>query len=344
MENKSRKSFGTFRERSSFRVIVFIVLTLFAVTAFFISLRVGTLKLGWSGIAKALFIEDSGINRQIIWNIRMPRNIVAILVGISLSLSGAILQGIMRNPLASPNIIGVSAGGGLMAILIMIVFPQYIALLVPAAFAGAVGTTLLIYLVAWKHGVQPMRLVLAGVAVASLLGACISALMQFYPDRVAGVVSFMVGGLSARTWRHVYLIWPYSIVGMILALAGAKRLNILGLGDEIAVSLGINVELTRAVLIAVSSMLAAAAVSVAGLLGFVGLIVPHTMRMIVGYDYRVLLPACILFSSGLMLLCDTAGRVVIEPAELPVGIIMALLGAPFFLYLLRGKKHENRST
>ncbi|QSH41834.1 iron ABC transporter permease [Lentisphaerota bacterium ZTH] len=337
----SKNNFWNLRERASYRCAAFVVLGIFAVFAFFISLRMGSLDLSWTGIFKALFIEDSGINRQIIWNIRLPRNVVAVMVGVCLSLSGAILQGIMRNPLASPNIIGVSAGGGLLAIIIMIVLPQYIVLLVPAAFAGAVGTTLVIYLAAWKHGVQPMRLILAGVAVASLLGACISALMQFYPERVAGIVSFMVGGLSARTWRHAAMIWPYALLGTGVALTGAKRLNILALGDEIAVSLGVNVELTRAAFIAVSSLLAAAAVSVAGLLGFVGLIVPHTMRLVVGSDYRVLLPACILFSSGLMMLCDTLGRMVIQPAELPVGIIMALLGAPFFLYLLRGKKHEN---
>jgi iron complex transport system permease protein len=293
-------------------------------------------------IFRAIFIEHSGINHQIIWNIRLPRNLTAALVGICLSLSGAILQGIMRNPLASPSIIGVTSGGGVAAVIIMIILPLYFHLLIPAAFCGALMTAALIYALAWKHGVQPMRLVLAGVALSSLLGSVISGMMIFFPESIHSVIDFMVGGLAARSWRHVVIIWPYAIGGSILAIISAKRLNILVLGDEIATSLGLNVELNRLGFIALSAVLAAASVSVAGLLGFVGLIVPHIMRIVIGSDYRFLLPGCILFSAGLLMLCDTIGRLVMAPLELPVGIIMALLGAPFFLYLLRGKiKYAN---
>lgn len=333
-----------FYDFTRYRILIFSLLICFVFISFGLSLRCGSLKLSFIEIFQAIFSNKSDINHQIIWNIRLPRNITASLVGICLSISGTILQGVMRNPLASPNIIGVSAGGGLAAIIVMIVLPEYVYLLVPVAFSGALATTLIIYLLAWKHGAQPMRLILAGIAVSSLMGACMSTMMLFFPDRVAGTLNFMIGGLSTRSWNHVNIIWPYALAGSILAFGMAKRLNIMALGDEMAVSLGVNVEMSRMLLISISALLAAASVSVVGLLGFIGLIVPHIMRMIVGSDHRVLLPACILFSSGLMMLCDTFGRVIMDPIELPVGIIMAFIGAPFFLYLLRRKdKHANIS-
>lgn len=335
-----------FRGRSGYRVLVFIILALFAVTSFLISLRFGSLKLSFTDVVRAIFIADaSDINREIICMVRLPRNLTAMMAGICLSLSGAILQGVMRNPLAAPNIIGVSSGGGLAAIFIMIVIPHCYNLLVPAAFVGALAATFTIFLLAWDRGIRPMRLILSGVAVSSLLGAFISALMIFYPDRVPGILDFMVGGFNGCSWRHVNIIWPYAVFGTIAVFFMGPRLNILVLGDETATSLGLRIEQTRIILLVLSSLLAAAAVSVAGLLGFVGLIVPHTMRMIIGSDHRVLFPACVLFSSGLLLLCDTLGRVLLDPRELPVGIIMSILGAPFFLYLLRIRgtfRHENK--
>ncbi len=321
------------------QVAVFAGLILFVVASFLLSLRVGSLRLSLAQLLEALVNHGPAVNRQIVMNIRLPRNIAAALVGICLSISGAILQGVMRNPLAAPNLIGVTAGGGLAAMIVMIVLPQLFALLIPAAFLGALSATLAIYLLAWRRGVTPLRLILAGIAVSSLLGACINALLIFFPERVSGVVDFMVGSLTARGWKHVRMLWPYTLAGVAVAFCMAQRLNILSLGDETATGLGLNVERTRFLLIAISSILAAAACSVAGLLGFVGLIVPHIMRTIIGSDHRVLLPACALFSAGLLMTCDTVGRMIMDPIEMPVGIIMAALGAPFFLYLIRGRMH-----
>ena len=328
------------RDRTSCRIIMLSILALFMIVGFFFSLSYGSLKISYGEIIQAIIEPVNNINRQIIWNIRLPRTVTGALVGICLSIAGAILQGVMRNPLAGPNLIGVTSGGGLAAIVILIVLPEYIHLLVPAAFIGALCTTVIIYMLAWKHGVQPMRLILAGIAVSSLLGAVMSSLMLFFPDRVAGTIDFMIGGLSARSWRHFNIIWPYAVIGSVAASGMSKRLNIMSLGDEMAGSLGVNVEISRMALIAISALLAAAAVSVAGLLGFVGLMVPHIMRLIVGSDHRFLFPACILFSAGLMMFCDTIGRLVLDPVELPVGIIMAFLGAPFFLFLLRRKRNH----
>lgn len=278
------------------------------------------------------------MNHQIIWNVRLPRTLVAGLVGICLSLSGIILQGVMRNPLASPNIIGVSSGAGLTAFIIMIIFPQYYYLVPAGAFVGALLATLLIYALAWKNGIQPMRMILAGVAVSSFLGAGINALMMFFPDRLIGVVDFMIGGLSARTWPHFNMLWPYASLGILISLFMPNRLNILMLGDEVATGIGLNVERTRMLFIIVAALLAGSAVSVAGLLGFVGLIVPHTARLIIGSDYRYLFPATAILGATTIMLCDTLARLILDPIEIPVGIIMALLGGPFFLYLLREKR------
>ena len=272
---------------------------------------------------------------QIIWNIRMPRTIVGALVGINLSLSGAILQAIMRNPLADPHIIGISSGAGLAGVVIMILFPALEYLITPVAFVGAMLAAICIYILAWKNGIKPVRIILAGVAVSAFLSAGISGLMIFYSDRVHGALMWMVGGLAARSWPHVSIILPYAIIGLVLALASASYLNILQLGDEMARGLGVNVEATRIIMTAIAALLAASAVSVVGLLGFVGLVVPHAARLLIGSDYRYLLPAAALLGVAIVTLSDTFARVIFAPIELPVGIIMAFLGAPFFLFLLR---------
>lgn len=316
------------------RYILLVFILLF-ILSFFISLSNGAVKIPVDEIINAIFSKEDNINRQVIWNVRLPRTIVAGLVGVCLSLSGAILQGVMRNPLAGPNIIGVSAGGGLAVLILLILFPEFYYLAPIGAFIGALLATLFIYILAWKEGALPTRLILAGVAVSSLLNAGINSLMIFYPDRVAGVISFMVGGLSATTWIQVKMILPYAILGTILVLLLPTKLNVLMLGDEIATGLGLNVEKTRFIFIILSSLLAGAAVSVVGLLGFVGLMVPHIARLFIGSDYRYLFPGAIFLGGTVVMLCDTVARVLFSPMEIPVGIIMSALGAPFFLFLLR---------
>lgn len=309
-----------------------------SVAGFFISIGNGAVKISLSEIINTILLGEGTVNYQIIWNVRLPRTITASLVGTCLALSGCILQGVMRNPLASPNIIGVSSGAGLMTLVVLIIFPDYYYLAPLGAFTGALLATLFIYFLAWKEGAATTRLILAGVAVSSLLGAGNNAIMTFYPDKVSGVIGFMVGGLSSTNWKHVDMIFPYAIMGMILLLFISNKLNILLLGDEVATGLGLNVEATRFLFIIISSLLAGAAVSVVGLLGFVGLIVPHITRLFIGSDYKYLLPASIFTGSAVVVLCDTLARVMFAPVEIPVGIIMSALGAPFFLYLLRRKK------
>jgi iron complex transport system permease protein len=320
------------------KIALLLLLGVICLISFLFSVGKGSLNLAPMEVIKAIFFEKETVNHQIIWNVRLPRTLVAGLVGVCLSLSGVILQGVMRNPLASPNIIGVSSGAGLMAFVIMIIFPKYYYLVPAGAFVGALLATMLIYVLAWKNGIQPMRIILAGVAVSSFLGAGINALMTFFPDRLIGVVDFLIGGLSARTWPHFNMLWPYALLGIIITFLLPNRLNILMLGDEVATGIGLHVERTRLLFITIAALLAGSAVSVVGLLGFVGLIAPHTARLIVGSDYRYLFPASALFGATIVMLCDTIARLILDPIEIPVGIIMALIGGPFFLYLLREKR------
>jgi iron compound ABC superfamily ATP binding cassette transporter, embrane protein len=316
----------------------FALLILFAVLAgcsILISTAKGTADIPFEEIFAILGGTRDTAHAQILWNIRLPRTIVAALVGINLSLSGAILQAILRNPLADPHIIGISSGAGLAGIFIMLVLPGAALLITPGAFVGAMIAAALIYILAWKDGIRPTRIILAGVAVSAFLGAGISAMMILYSDRVQGALMWMVGGLSARTWPHVDMLLPYTIGAGLLTLCAAQRLNILQLGDDMARGIGLAVERTRILLTALAALLAASAVSVVGLLGFVGLIVPHAARLMIGSDYRFLLPAAALLGVTTLTLSDTVARLLFSPMELPVGIIMAALGAPFFLYLLR---------
>lgn len=316
-------------------LILFIILF---IISFFVSVGNGAVKINPLKIIHILLNEQDTPQYQIILNVRIPRTIVAMFVGIGLSLSGSVLQGIMRNPLASPNIIGVSSGGGFFAYIILIVFPQYLYLVPIGAFFGALLASLFIYGLAWRDGVLTNRLILAGVAVSSIFSAGTNSLMTFFPERVQGVLGFMVGSLSAISWQDVKMVVPYTVIGVVILLFIPDKLNILMLGDEVATSLGIDVEKTRFVFIIVASLLAGAAVSVVGLLGFVGLIVPHMVRMFMGSDYIYLFPATIFFGASVVMLCDTLSRTLFAPVEIPVGVIMSAFGAPFFLYLLRKKE------
>lgn len=317
------------------RILLLVIFAVLACMGCAISIMKGSVEIPIHEIQAVLLGGRTGLHEQILMNIRLPRTLVAALVGINLAVSGAILQAIMKNPLADPHIIGISSGAGLMGILVLLVLPEWSWLITPAAFAGAMGAAILIYLLAWKNGIRPIRIILSGVAVSAFFGAGISALMIFYSDRVHNALMWMVGGLSARSWPHVEMLWPYTLIGLLLALLAARHLNILQLGDELARGLGLSVERTRLFLTAVAALLAASAVSVVGLLGFVGLIVPHAARLLIGSDYCYLLPASALLGAAVVTFSDTFARMAFSPVELPVGIIMAALGAPFFLFLLR---------
>lgn len=327
---------GTAKTRNAWRMTVVLVFLGAALAALVLSMAFGSADITIAKIWHTLWsptLRDT--QDMVIWNIRFPRNIVAALVGANLAVAGAILQAVMKNPLADPQIVGVSSGAGLAGVIILILFPSWEYLVPMVAFVGALAAALMVYALAWRNGIRPTRIILAGVAVAAFLGSGISALLVFYGDRVQGALLWMVGGLSARSWPQVYVLAPYTVVGLILAFLGSRRLTILSLGDETAKGLGLPVEQTRFMMTAVAAFLAASAVSVAGLIGFVGLVIPHIARMIIGTEYRFLLPGSAFLGASVLVVSDTLGRVLFSPVEVPVGIIMAFFGAPFFLWLLR---------
>lgn len=278
---------------------------------------------------------------RVLYYIRIPRVLTSVFAGINLAVAGCILQGVLKNPLADPGIIGVSSGAGLAAMTVMILLPEYTSLVPIAAFAGAMFAAFILFVLAWEHGISPLKLILAGVAVSAFFAGGMTCLMVFFSDKIQGTVNWMAGGFSGASWDHVTMILPYTVVGLFGSIIGCRYLNSLQLGDDVAKSLGTRVELARFFLITLAALLAASAVSVAGMLTFVGLIVPHMMRLIVGSDFNYLLPTSAIFGGILLIVADTVARTAFQPIEVPVGVFMSFIGAPFFLYLLkRGTKRR----
>ncbi|TBL73911.1 FecCD family ABC transporter permease [Paenibacillus thalictri] len=322
-------------ERNNRRKIMFFAVPLLLIAVSLYGLAYGSVSISLKEIWAVFTSGGSPVHEKIIMNLRLPRVLVGLLTGACLAASGALLQGVMKNPLADPGIIGVSAGGGLAAVICMIIFPEYSYLLPVMAFLGSFLTSLVIYFLAWDQGSSPLKIILAGVAVNALLGAVMNGIMVVYSDRVQAVLPWLAGGLSGRSWHHFEYMAPYALGGLILCVFAIKPANLLLLGDDSAKLLGQRVELQRFLIILLSSFLAGVAVSVAGLIGFVGLVVPHAVRLITGEDYRFLLPFSILGGASLVVFADTIARSWFDPLELPVGILLAALGAPFFLYLLK---------
>lgn len=315
------------------RLILLIILLILAV----LSLAVGSAGYSVEEIIGGLLGKGSPTVKNIVVHLRLPRVLIAAFVGACLATSGALLQAVMRNPLADPGIIGVSSGAGTAATTMLLIFPNASASLPPVAFLGAVASCILIYALAYDGGVSPLRIVLAGVAINTVLGGYNAMLQMIYSDSLSGVIAFMNGSLNGKTWSHFRIIVIYGTIGLILSFLCIRGANALQLGDEMANNLGFNAGRTRILLSALAAFLAAATVSVVGMIGFIGLIVPHISRMMVGSDYRKLLPTGMLLGAVVALGGDTVGRVLIPGLELPLGVVMAVLGGPFFLYMLRRK-------
>ena len=271
---------------------------------------------------------------RILLFVRLPRVLGSVLAGAALALSGMLLQSVLNNPMASPNIIGVNAGAGFFGMLAGALLPGFTA---PAAFLGALFTSLFIFLLAKKAGLSRTTLILAGVAVNAILNAGVQALNTLFPELAIGS-GFMTGSFSGVTLASLGKAGWYLAAGAVLALFLTGELNVLRLGEESAAALGMPVGRVRFLAILAAALLAGGAVSFAGLLGFAGLLVPHMARRLLGSDHRWLFPGCILLGGSLVSLCDTLSRVLFAPFELPVGILLAALGGPFFLWLLLRRK------
>ena len=276
---------------------------------------------------------------RIVRYIRLPRVLAAMLAGAALAASGVLIQGVLGNPLAGPNVIGVNAGAGFFTLLCACLLPSAATLLPAAAFAGALLTSLIILLLSDRMGASRITVMLAGVAISSIFSAGSDLITTLFPDTTLGMSAFMIGGFSDVSTARLRTATLYILPALAISLLLAGDLDVLALGDEVAASLGLRVRRTRVLLLAFASVLAGAAVSFAGLLGFVGLIVPHAVRRAVGGEHRHLLPLSMLGGALFTLLCDTAARTLFSPYEVPVGILLSLVGGPFFLFLLlKGRK------
>lgn len=272
----------------------------------------------------------------IILDIRMPRVILALIIGANIALSGALLQAVMGNPLADPGLTGVTSGAAVFVLLIMLAFPEYTALIPIAAFIGGVIAATIVYSLAWrKNGISPVTIILSGVAVNALAGGAIGYLSIIYSDRLPSAVQWMNGSLAAKGNTALFTILPYAIIGWIAAFLSIRKANVIRMGDQVAANLGENVTKIRIVLSLVAVFLAAISVATIGMIGFVGLIVPHMARLFVGSNYKYLLPMSMALGALILLIADTGGRTLFAPLEIPAGILMAVIGGPYFLYLMR---------
>lgn len=336
-KNKASQAETSVKRKFS-RPIIIAVFAVVSALSVLVCTGIGSVKISVGDVIKAIFVDDESIARLLVWNLRFPRVLVGGLVGVCLSLSGCILQGVMRNTMASPSTIGVTGGASFIGYLTLVAFPAYSYLLPIGSILGAFVTTMLIYALAYQKGVSPVKMILSGMAVSALFGAFNDIIKTFFAESLGNASGFLVGGLNGVGWESFRMILPYAAVGIFICAFLPSRMNILMLGDETANSLGLRTEVFRFFLIAVSSLLAGAAISVAGLISFVGLVVPHIARILVGSDYKYLFPASALLGFSLVCICDTVGRVILPPGEVPVSIILSFIGAPFFLYLLRTRE------
>lgn len=319
--------------------ILFPAALLLLVFSFVLSLCVGSAQISIREAVSALQNGSLTPDSRILFYVRLPRALAAVLSGAALAVSGVLLQNVLNNALAAPNIIGVNAGAGFAVLFLLAVFPPTATAFLPfAAFLGALFASLLIYAVAAKSGASRTTITLAGVALSSVFTAGSNAIKTFFPDTIYNSSSFFIGGFSGIAYQNLTPAWIAILLGLLLAVLFSGEMDVLSLGDETAQSLGMRVQGTRFLLLMTASLLAGGAVSFSGLLGFVGLIVPHILRHFIGARHRILAPLSALFGASFVLLCDTLSRTLFSPYEIPVGIVLSLLGGPFFLFLIVRKK------
>ena len=318
-------------------IIAALFLTIALVIIVGISLSFGAVSMTTVQIWQALTKTGDPLNQTIIWDLRLPRILAAMLVGAALGMSGSLLQGMIRNGLADPFLLGISAGAGLFAIT-MLSFGVFLSWIPLAAWVGGLLTTIIVYFLARsREGISIERLILGGVAVSSLFGAIQSVLLLMAEDgRIQTALSWLIGSLNGRGWNEVTVAGAYISVALLLGCLLARAVNLLNLGDELAVSLGVNLLRDRILIGGVATLLAAGAVSIGGLIGFVGLIVPHGIRLLVGTDYRAVLPLSAIGGALVLTAADLLSR--LGAVELPVGAVTALLGSPLFIWLLYNRK------
>lgn len=323
--------------------ITLFLLCALLIFSIFVSILFGSVSIRLSEIFQILTSKNNNTTAYtLITAVRIPRVLGGLFAGTGLSCAGVILQGVMNNSLASPNTIGVNSGSGFAVMLALMLFPTNPCFMPLFAFSGALITTLFVFLLAYLTDSSRTTIVLAGITISSFFNAGINTLKLLDTEISINLTSFMIGSLSGLTMSRLILPCICILTAFCLSFILAKSLNILSLGDDIARSLGMQVPLTRFIFLMLASVMAGCVVSYAGLLSFIGLIVPHICRQLFGNDARFLLPCSALLGGSFALLCDLLGRILFAPYELPAGILMAFIGGPFFLYLLLKRKGGRR--
>jgi len=353
--NLSEAEAAYFKRFARWKIIV-ILLTLALILTMTFAITIGPMQIppldAYKIIIKHIpFIGDlvgggsSPVEEVIVLQVRLPRVLAAAIVGIALAVAGVVLQGLLRNPMADPYVIGISAGASLGASLAIAfgIGLSFFGLLysIPLmAFITGLGTVLLVYSISRTgQGVPMLTLLLVGIAVNSFLLAIIAVIRLVSGEAIHVIMAWIFGSLAVCNWNYVGIALPFVIVGVALIYVFARDLNIILLGEEQARHLGVDTERLKRIMLASATLITAAAVSISGIIGFIGLIIPHIARILVGPDHRILIPSSALAGAIVLILCDTVARSIVRPAELPVGIITSLLGCPFFVYLIRKRKH-----
>ena len=324
---------------SSSKKICMILTTVFVLCfTILISLRIGSIDVSFKELIDGMFLNKQSNNFLIIRDLRMPRVLSAVLIGGNLAVAGALLQTTIKNPLADPGIIWISSGASLGAIAVMVIFTDLIKYKIIIAFIGGIIAACLVYLIGEDKGFSPVRIILAGVCVNSILNALSSMVTVFNSAGVSSIQTWLLGSLVNVTWNDFKILALYTIVGIALCLLVIKSCDLMGLGDKTAQSLGLNVNRVRVMITFVAVFLTSISTGVGGVISFVGLVIPHICRFLIGSSHKFLIPFSYFMGGFLLLVADTVSRNIFRPYEIPVGLTMCLVGGPFFIYILRRSK------
>ncbi len=324
--------------RTRKKILSFVITAVGLLALLLFAVNTGSLKVSPGALLRGLFVEYDP-NVATIYDLRFPRIFIAILGGAATAVSGVLLQAVMKNPLADPGIIGVSSGASLAAVLITAFVPSLYFFTPLFAFIGGMLAFILVYSLSYKNGLSPLRIILVGVAVNAMFTGLMSAFNSGTGSNYSGVASIVNANITMKTWDDFRTLAPYVAVGIILSLLSAGQCNLLALEDKTARSLGVNVNRSRVIVSVIAVLLAGISTAVIGPISFLGLIVPHIARLLVGSDHKWLIPYSIVLGAFTLLLADTVGRTIAAPYEISASVIMSVVGGPFFILLLRRSKH-----
>ena len=321
------------------KIISFLITGAALIVLFLVAVNTGSLKASPEQILRGLFVAyDETV--ATIYSLRFPRILIAMLAGASVAVSGVMLQAVMKNPLADPGIMGISSGAGMAAVLVTAFAPSLYLAVPVFAFLGGVFACGLVYLLSWKGDLSPLRVILTGVAVNAFFTGLMSAGESMMVANYSGAASIVNGNITMKTWEDFRMLFIYAVIGLVLAVFLALKCDILGLEDQTIRSLGIRVNAVRLIVSAAAVLLASISTAVVGSISFLGLLVPHIARLLVGNSHKVLIPYTMLLGAFTLLLADTIGRTIAYPYEINAAVVMAVIGGPSFILLLRRSKTE----